>query len=443
MFGKVLVANRSAVAARVLRALDGLGVPSVAVYSDADAAAPYLAVAGEAVRIGEGPARQSYLDQDRVIEAALASGCDAVHPGYGFLAENAGFARRVTAAGMTFIGPAPRFIDAMGHKTRARELARELGLPVAAGSGVLPADREAARAAARDIGYPVMVKPAAGGGGIGMIAARDEDALAAAVEKASSLAARGFGNGEVYLERLLDRPRHIEFQVLGDRHGDIRHLFERDCSVQRRNQKILEEAPAPGPADGVDALAGRVADGLRRLGYDNIGTVEMLMAADGTFTFLEMNTRLQVEHGVTEAITGIDLVAAQIRSAAGEKLSAILPAEIARAGHAIEARICAEDPVRFFPSAGRLDVFRLPADARVETGYAEGGTVTPFYDSLLAKIIAHGPTRADATARLVAALEATEIVGVKTNVPALLRLLRSQAHRDGRLHTGLVPEVLQ
>jgi acetyl-CoA carboxylase biotin carboxylase subunit len=445
MFNKVLVANRGAVAARVLRCLNSMNVASVAVYSDADAGAPYLELATETVRIGEGPAQRSYLDQNAILSVARTTGADGLHPGYGFLSENPGFAQAVGDAGVTFIGPSPRWIEAMGHKARARELAAESGLPVCRGSGVLNGSTDPIETA-RNIGFPIMVKPAGGGGGIGMLPVRNEGELAAAIEKASSLAMRGFGNGDVYLERLLERPRHIEFQVLGDRHGGLRHLFERDCSVQRRNQKVIEESPAPFlPRATLGELADRVAANLRTLGYDSIGTVEMLMGSDGTFTFLEMNTRLQVEHGVTEEVCGIDLVAAQIRSAAGEKIAAILPDEIAIRGHAIEARICAEDPVKFFPSSGRLDTFRFPdgPGIRVETGYGEGRTVTPFYDSLLAKLIVHAPTRPVAVNGLIAALESTEIAGVKTNIPAILRLLRAPSFQDGPFDTGLVADTIR
>ena len=445
MFSKVLVANRGAVAARVLRCLNSMNIASVAVYSDADAGAPYLGLASETVRIGEGPGQRSYLDQAAVLNAARDRGADALHPGYGFLSENARFAQKVGDAGIAFIGPSPRFIEAMGNKARAREMAAESGLPVCRGSGVLDRNADATEIA-RAIGFPIMVKPAGGGGGIGMLPVRNEGELSAAIEKASSLAMRGFGNGDVYLERLLERPRHIEFQVLGDRHGGLRHVFERDCSVQRRNQKVIEEAPAPFlPRSMLGALADRVASGLRTLGYDSIGTVEMLMSADGTFTFLEMNTRLQVEHGVTEEVCGIDLVAAQIRSAAGEKVAAILPDSITIRGHAIEARICAEDPVKFFPSTGSLNTFRFPKGEgiRVETGYGEGRTVTPFYDSLLAKLIVHAPARPAAIAGLIAALEGTEIIGVKTNIPAILRLLRSPAFQDGPFDTGLVADTIR
>jgi len=445
MFNKVVVANRGAVAARVLRALNEMGIRSVAVYSEADAGAPYLEMAGEAHAIGPAPARESYLKQDALIEVLRKSRADGLHPGYGFLSENAAFAQRVTETGTRFIGPSPRWIEAMGHKTRARELAAGHGMPMAKGSGVLPADSTAILAAARAIGFPVLVKPAGGGGGIGMLPAKDESELLAVVERSRSMADRGFGNAEVYLERLIERPRHVEFQVLGDTHGNAAHLFERDCSTQRRNQKVIEEAPAPGLARAkVSALAAQIAQMMRRLGYDNIGTVEMLMGVDGSFSFLEMNTRLQVEHGVTEEVTGVDLVKAQIRSAAGEKLSSILPEPIEVKGHAIQARVYAEDPKTFFPSPGRLKVFRVPRekDVRVETGYAESGEVTPHYDPMVAKVIVRADTRERAVDSLIEALTVFEIQGIKHNIPAVLAVLRSEPFRAGRVHTGLIPEVL-
>ena len=445
MFSKVLVANRGAVAARVLRALNTMGIKSAAVYSEADHGAPYLEMAGETYAIGAAPARDSYLNQDVLLDVIKRSGVDGVHPGYGFLAENAGFAQRVEDAGARFIGPSPQWIDAMGHKTRARELAAQHGMPMSKGSDVLPAEPAAILAAARAIGYPVLVKPAGGGGGIGMLPAKDESELLAVVERSRSMASRGFGNAEVYLERLFERPRHVEFQVLGDRHGGAVHLFERDCSVQRRNQKVIEEAPGPVlERSQVDAVADRIAAIVREIGYDNIGTVEMLMSADGEFSFLEMNTRLQVEHGVTEEVTGVDLVVAQIRSAAGEKLGAILPQKIAVTGHSIQARVYAEDPKSFFPSPGKLTVFRPPQDksVRIETGYAEGRDVTPYYDPMIAKVIVHAASREAAIERLAHALVAFDIKGPKTNIPAVLAILRSEQFRSGQVHTSLLPEVL-
>ena len=445
MFKKVVVANRGAVAARVLRSLRALGVPSVAVYSEADANAPYLALAQEALCIGPAPARESYLNADRLLEVVRRTGADGLHPGYGFLSENAVFAAQVEATGARFIGPSPHWIEAMGHKTRARELAARHGMPVGLGSSVLAGDADAMLRAAQAIGYPVLVKPASGGGGIGMLPARSPQELLGAIERAASMAQRGFANAEVYLERLVDRPRHVEFQILGDRHGGLVHLHERDCSVQRRHQKLIEESPAPGlDRKVVGALADRIAGTLRSMGYDNIGTVEMLMGPDGEFSFLEMNTRLQVEHGVTEEVSGIDLVAAQIRSAAGERLADFLPASIPCSGHAIQARVYAEDPKRFFPSPGRLDVFVPPCDpdVRVECGYAQGQEVTPHYDPLLAKVIVHAATRNEAIEGLMKALRAFRIEGVKNNIPALLEILAAPEFRAGNVHTGLLADVM-
>jgi acetyl-CoA carboxylase biotin carboxylase subunit len=446
VFNKVIVANRGAVASRVLRALNEMGIHSVALYSEADAGAPYLAMASETYAIGPAPARESYLNQDLIIEILRKSHADGLHPGYGFLSENAGFAQRVIDAGACFVGPSPKWIDAMGHKTKARELAAQYGMPMSKGSPVLPMDNEAILKAARDIGYPVLVKPAGGGGGIGMLPAKDEAQLLETVERSRSMASRGFGNAEVYLERLFEKPRHVEFQVLGDQHGNVAHLFERDCSTQRRNQKVIEEAPGPLiPRTKATEVAEHITGIMRKLGYDNIGTVEMLLGADGSFNFLEMNTRLQVEHGVTEEVTGVDLVKAQIRSAAGERLNDILPAKIEVKGHAIQARVYAEDPKNFFPSPGKLNVFRPPQDAsvRVETGFAEGRDVTPHYDPMIAKVIVHAATREAAIDKLVAALEAFEIQGLKHNIPAVITILKSEPFRAGHVHTGLIPEVMK
>ena len=369
-----------------------------------------------------------------------------MHPGYGFLSENAQFAQRVTDAGVHFIGPSPKWIDAMGHKTRAREIAAQYGMPMSKGSDVLPMEPAAILAAARAIGYPVLVKPAGGGGGIGMLPAKDESELLAVVERSRSMASRGFGNAEVYLERLFERPRHVEFQVLGDQHGNAVHLFERDCSVQRRNQKVIEEAPGPAlERSKVNAVADQIAAIIKEMGYDNIGTVEMLMSADGSFNFLEMNTRLQVEHGVTEEVTGVDLVQAQIRSAAGEQLSAISAEQDSRSTAMRCKRACMPKiPKNFFPSPGKLTVFRPPEDKsiRIETGYAEGRDVTPHYDPMIAKVIVHEATRELAIDKLILALEAFDIKGPKTNIPAVVAILRSEQFRAGDVHTGLIPEVL-
>jgi len=444
MFNKVLVANRGAVAARVLRALNAMNIHSVAVYSEADHHAPYLEMASQTYAIGPAPARESYLNQDTIIDVLKQSGADGLHPGYGFLSENAGFAQKVIDAGASFIGPSPKWIDAMGHKTRARDLAAQYGMPMSQGSEVLPDDNDAIIAAARKIGFPVLVKPAGGGGGIGMLPAKDEAELLTAVERSRSMASRGFGTTEVYLEKLIERPRHVEFQILGDQHGSAMHLFERDCSTQRRNQKVIEEAPGPLiPRDKAVAVADQIAGIMRTMGYDNIGTVEMLLGADGSFNFLEMNTRLQVEHGVTEEVTGVDLVRAQIRSAAGEKLGDILPGKAEIKGHAIQARVYAEDPKNFFPSPGKLIVFRPPEGdgIRVDTGYAEGRDVTPHYDPMIAKVIVRAATREAAIDKLVEALGGFDIQGLKHNIPAVINILRSEQFRSGRVHTGIIGEV--
>lgn len=441
----ILVANRGAAAIRVIRAAKAMGLKTVAVYSEADAGLPYLAMADQALLIGAAPPRESYLNQEALLQAMRQSGADALHPGYGFLSENAGFASKVEAMGAVFVGPSPNHIDAMGHKARARDLMARHGMPVSASSAVLSEDVAEIAKAGASIGYPVMVKPAGGGGGIGMLAAKDEAELLAAVTRARSMATRSFGVGDIYLEKLLQRPRHVEFQILADRAGNAMHIFERDCSVQRRHQKVIEEAPAPGLNLGVTReMAARVAGIMAAMRYDVIGTVETLHTDADGFGFLEVNTRLQVEHAVTEAVTGLDLVRCQIRLACGEALSAVLPTSPVIQGHAIQARIYAEDPVRFLPSPGPLDVFRLAGGEgiRIETGYAEGCTITPFYDPMIAKVIAHGANREQAIARLDAALANSRIEGVKTNIPLLRAILAFPDFRVGAVHTGLITDVL-
>jgi acetyl-CoA carboxylase, biotin carboxylase subunit len=440
MFRKVLVINRGAVAARILRALRALELRSVAVYSEADRDAPYLALADETAAIGPAPPRESYLHQDRLLDVLVRTGADAVHPGYGFLSENPAFAERVTATDAIFIGPASRWLAAMGEKTSARDLMARHGMPVGAGSGILPPDPEYALERARAIGFPVMVKPAEGGGGIGMLVVRDERELRDAVERARSMAQRSFGSAQLYLEAYLAKPRHVEIQILADNHGTVMHLFERDCSVQRRHQKVIEEAPAPRlDRTKLSTLADKTVGILGRIGYNNIGTIETLLAQNGDFGFLEMNTRLQVEHAVTEEVTGVDIVASQIRLAAGERLHDVVAGPVALRGHAIEARVYAEDPKTFYPSPGPLTRFRPPEGRglRVETGYAEGNVVTPFYDPLLAKVIAHDTTRKGALDRLRGAIAGFEIAGVKSNLAFIDRVLASAEFCAGEVHTGL------
>lgn len=445
MFSKVVVANRAAVAARVIRALKSLGIRTVAVYSEADRELPYVAMADESYAIGGSDPRASYLNQEILLDVLKRSGADGLHPGYGFLSENSGFATRVNAGDAIFIGPSPKWIEAMGHKTRARALMAGHGMPMGACSGLLDADAVRIRAAAEKIGYPVLVKPAGGGGGIGMQPAHDGDELLAAVERARTLSQRSFGNAEIYLERLLQRPRHVEFQILADRHGNVRHLFERDCSVQRRHQKVIEEAGAPGIArDVLNEAADTVTGILAEIGYDVIGTVETLYDRAGRFDFLEMNTRLQVEHAVTEEVTGVDLVAAQICLAWGQRLDTVLPGPVSIQGHAIEARIYAEDPVRFLPSSGVLKTLRLPrgSGVRLESGYAEGNHITPFYDPMIGKVIASAATRPDAVRCLLEALDATVIEGVKSNIDFIRNVLRSQEFASGDVHTDLGAQLV-
>ncbi|MEL0108030.1 MAG: acetyl-CoA carboxylase biotin carboxylase subunit [Rhodospirillales bacterium] len=447
MFKKILIANRGAVAARVIRALNKLKIPSVAVYSEADAGLPYLAEASEAVLIGPAQARESYLNVDAILKAVEKTGADGVHPGYGFLSENVTFSHALHDIGVTFIGPSAQWVEQMGDKVKAREMMESQGLPMGAGSNVLGTDEAEILETARSIGFPLLIKAAGGGGGIGIQPVTDEKKLIKTVERARGLALRTFSNDEVYFEKLLEKPRHIEFQVLGDKNGKVRTVFERDCSIQRRYQKVIEEAPAPNiPREEIDGLCETIETALSNIGYDNIGTVEMLRGADGSFNFLEMNTRLQVEHGITEEITGIDLVAAQISSAAGNTVDDILPDTIERQGHAIEARVYAEDPVKFFPSPGPLNVYRPPIGMegiRVDTGFAEGQEVTPFYDPMIAKVIAHGADRNQAIARLKDALGNFPIDGVKHNIPFLIKVLDSDEFIAGDLHTGLTNSLLK
>ena len=440
MFDRVFVANRAAVARRVVRACTDLGIESVAAYADIDGAAPHLAEATATARLPGYLALDTYLNAARLIELAQRTGCDALHPGYGFLAENAAFARAVEAAGIRFIGPEPRWIELLGNKTRARAAMAEAGFPMHGGSDALD-DVEVLTEAAQRIGFPVLLKPAAGGGGIGMIRADNEAELPGAFATARAQALRAFGDDTVYLEAWLSEPRHIEFQVIGD--GDsIVGVLERECSVQRRHQKVIEEAPAPGLDRGrVQAIEASALGAMK--GYDSLGTVETLFAA-GEFGFLEVNTRLQVEHGVTEEITGVDLVATQIRIARGERLAEMMPRAVKSTGYAVEARIYAEDSKRMLPSTGRLAVYRPPAmtGVRIDSGYAEDQWVTPYFDPLLAKVIGTGTTREQAIGRTLVAVKAFDIRGVATNRVLLERTLGSEPFIAGRLHTGLLGDLL-
>ena len=445
MFTKILIANRGEIACRVARTARRLGIATVAVYSDADASAAHVAACDEAYRIGPSPPRESYLNGARILEVARASGAQAIHPGYGFLSENEAFARACAEAGAVFIGPPPSAIAAMGSKSAAKAIMGKAGVPLVPGYHGDDQDPALLAKEAARIGFPVLIKATAGGGGKGMRIVQKSAEFDAALASCKREARSAFGDDAVLIERYVQRPRHIEIQVFADAHGNCVSLFERDCSVQRRHQKVIEEAPAPGVArDRVEGLAAEVAAVLARLGYDNIGTVEMLLGADGGFTFLEMNTRLQVEHGVTEMILDVDLVGAMIRIAGGARVADVLPRAIAIRGHAIQARIYAEDPKTHFPSPGTLTRFRPPPatpSLRVETGFAEGMAVTPHYDPMVAKIIAHAPTRGQAIAALDEALRGFEIAGIKTNIPFLHRVLASDAFVRGDVHTDLAQEL--
>jgi 3-methylcrotonyl-CoA carboxylase alpha subunit len=436
MIAKLLIANRGEIACRIMRTAHQMGIATVAVYSDADATALHVTMADEAVRIGPAAPRQSYLRADAILEAARRTGADAIHPGYGFLSENAAFAQSCAEAGIVFVGPPPAAIRAMGGKSEAKALMERAGVPLV--PGYHGADQDEAilvREAAR-IGYPVLIKASAGGGGKGMRIVHDAADFAAALAGAMREAASSFGDDRVLVERYLQRPRHIEIQIFADTHGTCISLFERDCSVQRRHQKVVEEAPAPGMTASMRAAMGEAAvAAAKAVGYVGAGTVEFIVEGD-SFHFMEMNTRLQVEHPVTEAITGLDLVEWQLRVAAGEALPTRTPK---LAGHAIEVRLYAEDPTRdFMPSVGRLTHLRLPSHVRVDAGVREGDRITPDYDPMIAKIIAQGPDRDTARRRLAAALAEAEIAGVQTNLPLLRAILAHPDFIAGGVDTGFI-----
>jgi 3-methylcrotonyl-CoA carboxylase alpha subunit len=438
VFGKILIANRGEIACRVIRTARRMGISSVAVYSDADRDALHVRLAGEARHIGPAPARESYLNGAAIIAAAKASGAEAIHPGYGFLSENEDFAAACTRAGLVFIGPSAEAIAAMGDKSAAKRLMEKTGVPLVPGyhgekQEAALLEKEAAR-----IGFPVLIKPSAGGGGKGMRIVAEKKSFGEMLEAARREAKSAFGDERVLIERYLERPRHIEMQVFGDSQGHVVHMFERDCSVQRRHQKVLEEAPAPAfnKRNEMGAAAVAAAKAIR---YCGAGTVEFIAEQDGRFYFMEMNTRLQVEHPVTEMITGIDLVELQLRVAAGEPLP-FTQEEIRMQGHAIEARIYAEDPARdFMPSTGKLVHVAFPSEgARVDTGIEPGAEITSWYDPMIAKLIVHGEDRRAALGKMISALRETRIAGVTTNVEFLRRICESRAFANAELDTGLI-----
>ena len=448
MFKKVLIANRGEIALRVIRACRELGVQTVAVYSEADRESLHVRFADDDVCIGPPPSRDSYLRIPRLIAAAEITGADAIHPGYGFLAENAEFAETCAASNVTFIGPTAEQIRVMGNKASARKAMMEVNVPIVPGTPGPVDDPDAALDFARSIGFPVIIKASAGGGGKGMRVARDADDFARSFQLARSEALSAFGNGDVYVEKYLERPRHIEFQILGDTYGNVIHLGERDCSVQRRHQKLIEEAPSPAVTPALRQKMGDAAvAGARAINYTGAGTIEMLLDADGSFYFMEMNTRIQVEHPVTEMLTGVDLVKEQIRVAAGEKLSVTeLPP---LRGHVIECRVNAEDPGRNFqPSPGKISTFHPPGGpgVRVDSHVYAGYTVPPYYDSLLAKLIVQGRDRAEAVSRMRVALEAFIVEGVTTTIPFLARVMLNDRFARGDVDTKFLerePELFR
>ncbi|MHB1095299.1 MAG: acetyl-CoA carboxylase biotin carboxylase subunit [Gemmatimonadaceae bacterium] len=437
MFKKVLIANRGEIALRVIRACRELGIQTVAVYSEADRESLHVRFADDDVCIGPAPARESYLRIPRLIAAAEITGADAIHPGYGFLAENAEFAETCAASGITFIGPTPQQIRMMGDKAAARTKMIENGVPVVPGTPGPVEDVNEALRFAEQIGFPVIIKAAAGGGGKGMRVANDAEEFARSFQMARTEALSAFGNGDVYVEKYLRRPRHIEFQILGDTHGNVIHLGERDCSVQRRHQKLIEESPSPGMTPALRERMGEAAVlGAKAIDYVGAGTVEMLLDTDGSFFFMEMNTRIQVEHPVTEMITGVDLVKEQIRVAAGDALREKETPQMR--GHVIECRINAEDPFKNFqPSPGKIEVFHLPGGngVRVDTHAYAGYTVPPFYDSMIAKLIVHGVDRTEALAKMRLALDTFIVQGVTTTIPFLSKVMSHPDFVRGDVHT--------
>ncbi len=438
MFNKVLIANRGEIALRVIRACRELGIQTVAVYSEADRECLHVRFADDDVCIGPPPSRLSYLKIPNIIAAAEITGADAIHPGYGFLAESAEFAETCEASNIAFIGPTAEQIRLMGDKASARKLAAELSIPVVSGSKGTVDDAEKALRIAGEIGFPVIIKAAAGGGGKGMRVARDAEAFQRAFLLARNEALAAFGSAEVYIEKYLDQPRHVEIQVMGDRHGKVVHLCERDCSVQRRHQKLIEEAPSPALTQEIRERMGAAATkAAAHIGYVGAGTVEFLLDPEGHFYFMEMNTRIQVEHPVTEMVTNYDLVKEQIRVAAGEPVGLVLYNNRLR-GYALECRVNAEDPFRNFqPSPGTITTFHPPGGpgVRVDTHIYAGYTVPPYYDSLLAKVIVHGNTRDEALARMSQALDSFIIEGVTTTIPFLQRVIHHREFQAGRVDT--------
>jgi acetyl-CoA carboxylase, biotin carboxylase subunit len=444
MFKKVLIANRGEIALRVIRACKELGLATVAVHSTADAESLHVRFADEAICIGPPPSKQSYLNVRALLSAADVTGADAIHPGYGFLSENAEFAEMVTRMGVKFIGPRPEMIRLMGNKVAAREAMEKAGLPLLPGARGKLADAEEAERTAEEVGYPVILKAAAGGGGRGMKICRDRSQVRQMFETASSEALAAFGDGSMYLERYVEQPRHIELQMVADEHGNIIHLGERECSVQRRHQKLIEEAPSPAVTPALRREMGEVAlSAMRKVAYNNVGTIEFLMDENGRYYFMEMNTRIQVEHPVTEQVYRLDLLREQIRLAAGEPLDRTQDS-VVPGSHAIECRVNAEDPVTFAPSPGKITGYHQPGGygVRVDTMAYEQYKVQPYYDSLVAKLVITGATREIALKRAMRALNEYVIEGIKTNIPFHKRVLTHPGFVAGQYDTRIVEQIL-
>ena len=444
MFSKILIANRGEIACRVIKTAKRMGVKTVAVFSDADIDSPHVLQADEAVHIGPPPAAESYLLADKIIQAAKDTGAEAIHPGFGFLSENANFARLVAEAGLVFIGPPPNAIDAMGDKIESKRLAKEAGVSTVPGSADAISDPDEAVKIANEIGYPVMLKAAAGGGGKGMRIAFNDEETRDGLVRAASEAKSSFGDDRVFIEKFVVEPRHIEIQVLADSHGNVVHLFERECSIQRRHQKVVEEAPSPFLDEATPNKMGTQAVSLAKaVGYQSAGTVEFIVGPNRDFYFLEMNTRLQVEHPVTEMITGLDLVEQMLRVANGENLS-FGQEDLRINGWSLECRLYAEDPTRnFAPSIGRLTRYRPPAETnhvRVDTGVAEGGEVSMFYDPMLAKLVTHGANRTEAIDRMSLALDKFQVRGIRHNLTFLSAVVDHNRFREGQISTAFIDE---
>ncbi len=445
MLRKVLIANRGEIALRVISACKELGIKTVAVYSEADRNSLHVRFADEAICIGPPRPGDSYLNVPAVISAAEIANVDAIHPGYGLLSENANFAEVCRVSNIKFIGPPPEVTRLMGEKEKARQAMKKAKVPILPGSDGVVADAEDALKWADKVGYPVILKAKAGGGGRGMRIVRSAEELPNLYAAASQEAANAFGNGEMYMEKFIERPRHIEFQILADEHGNVEVLFERECSIQRRHQKLIEEAPSLQVTPAIrEHLSKTLKRCLTEIGYQNAGTIEFLMDEDGSIYFIEMNTRIQVEHPVTEAITGIDLVKAQLRIASGERLDQILPKDIQIRGHAIECRINAEHPVKFTPSAGKITVFNLPGGngVRVDTAQYAEGVVPPYYDSLIAKLIVHGKDREEAIARMERALGMFVVEGIETSIPLHQEIFKDPDFRAGNFDTKFMERFL-